>query len=253
MSIKESALTAIQTIADTDFFRAVTSVGASRKVLASDVGKYVLEDYESELAGSEQSVTDAIDAMNDDLNEKNADALDRIKKSLIVDSASGSIASFNDGNDVFPFISCVADITPRQDLHGYSSPWVGGAGKNKLQNTATTKTENGITFTVNFDGTVTVNGTATATTYLQFTFTLSAGSYVYTSGVTEWRDHTFDTFIQNGTTTIARGNNSDSPGNSFTLSADATLKYNIRIANGYTIPTGTIFKPMIRQIGRAHV
>ena len=68
MSIKESALTAIQTIADTDFIRAVTSLGASRKVLASDVGKYVLEDYaETELGGEQQSVKDAVDNMATEL------------------------------------------------------------------------------------------------------------------------------------------------------------------------------------------
>lgn len=173
MSIKESALTAIQAIADTDFFRAVTSVGASRKVLASDVGKYVLEDYESELAGSEQSVTDAIDAMN----EKNADALDRIKKSLIVDSASGSIASFNDGNDVFPFPSCVVNISPLQDLHGYDAPWVGGAGKNILPPRASA-TNNGITLTWGDDGSVTFEGTATANAVFTIPFTLPANTTV---------------------------------------------------------------------------
>lgn len=39
--------------------------------------------------------------------------------------------------------------------------------KNLLPNTATSKTENGITYTVNSDGTVTVNGTATAFTEIK--------------------------------------------------------------------------------------
>lgn len=41
-----------------------------------------------------------------------------------------------------------------------------GPGKNLLEVTATSKTTNGITFTVNSDGSVTANGTATASAYL---------------------------------------------------------------------------------------
>ena len=58
--------------------------------------------------------------------------------------------------------SLVADIDPIQDLHGYDAPWVGGDGKNKLQTTAQTTTINDVVFTVNADGTIKVNGTASA-------------------------------------------------------------------------------------------
>lgn len=53
-------------------------------------------------------------------------------------------------------------------------------GKNLLRNTATSKTVNGVTFTVNADGSVTCNGTASANAYLSVTgaFTLQAGNYV---------------------------------------------------------------------------
>lgn len=51
---------------------------------------------------------------------------------LPTDTASGAIASFEDGSDLFDYLSCVVNITPVQDLHGYDKPWVGGAGKNKL-------------------------------------------------------------------------------------------------------------------------
>lgn len=53
-------------------------------------------------------------------------------------------------------------LEPKQDLHGYDKPWVGGAGKNLLERTGESKTINGITFTVNDDGSVTANGTATS-------------------------------------------------------------------------------------------
>lgn len=53
---------------------------------------------------------------------------------------------------------------PSQDLHGYDKPWAGGTGKNKLiyPYDATSKTESGITFTVNTDGTIEADGTASA-------------------------------------------------------------------------------------------
>ena len=47
------------------------------------------------------------------------------------DTASGAIASFEDGSDLFDYLSCIVDIDPVQDLHGYDKPWVGGAGVNK--------------------------------------------------------------------------------------------------------------------------
>lgn len=48
------------------------------------------------------------------------------------DTASGAIASFPDGQNVFPLKSLTAEINPIQDLHGYDSPWVGGGGVNKF-------------------------------------------------------------------------------------------------------------------------
>ncbi len=45
--------------------------------------------------------------------------------------ASGNPASFADGASA-GLAKCITEITPKQDLHGYSKPWAGGAGKNKL-------------------------------------------------------------------------------------------------------------------------
>lgn len=44
------------------------------------------------------------------------------------------IATFSDGTDN-PLKSLTASIVPVQDLHGYDSPWAGGAGKNKFDQT----------------------------------------------------------------------------------------------------------------------
>jgi len=54
-------------------------------------------------------------------------------------------------------------MNPIQDLHGYSNPWVGGAGKNKLNIDIDSYSTSGITISVN-NGVVTTSGTATANT-----------------------------------------------------------------------------------------
>ncbi|MEE3415904.1 MAG: hypothetical protein VZR53_11110 [Prevotella sp.] len=78
---------------------------------------------------------------------------------------SGAVSSFNDGTDL-PLNKLKVSIEPVQDLHGYDAPWAGGAGKNKFQTTATSRTQNGVTWTVNNDGTITVSGSATDYTEL---------------------------------------------------------------------------------------
>ena len=83
-------------------------------------------------------------------------------KPYVVDTASGSIASFSDGADDIPLKSLVVDINPVQDLHGYDSPWVAGGGVNKLPPMVDgTYTGNGVTAVVK-DGVATLSGTTTA-------------------------------------------------------------------------------------------
>lgn len=65
MSIKESALTAISSITNGDFVRAVLSSGGSRRISAANLAKYVIETYaNSSVGGSTQSVKSALDGLN---------------------------------------------------------------------------------------------------------------------------------------------------------------------------------------------
>lgn len=104
--------------------------------------------------------------------------------------------------------SCVISMPPIQDLNGYDYPWVGGAGKNilpfdlaqiKTNNTDGTwngnvYTYNGVSWTVNEDGSVIANGTPTVGTlsfirYLgdgtvSFSYELPSADYKITSGFT---------------------------------------------------------------------
>ena len=60
-----------------------------------------------------------------------------------------------------------AEVTARENLQAAVTSMINSGAKNRLQITAASRTVNGITFTVNADGTVTASGTATANAYIQ--------------------------------------------------------------------------------------
>ena len=88
-------------------------------------------------------------------------------KLLVSEEVSGNPASFDDGADDVPVSSLKVALEPVQLGSGDPSPTnirpiYPANGKNLLQNTGTSKTENGITWTLNADGSVKCVGTATA-------------------------------------------------------------------------------------------
>lgn len=165
------------------------------------------------------------------------------------DSKSGSIVEFDNAlgfnaDDVF-----VDDIEPVQNLNGYTKPWVGGGGKNKLNANRSDYSTNGIDFVINKDAngnviSISASGTATSSATLQLTNCyLTAGTYILSGcpadgdGSSKWRirlGNASDSFIGNDT-----GN-----GFTFTLSADTfvTVKLNVEILN---TPIDLTFYPMI--------
>ena len=169
------------------------------------------------------------------------------------------IATFT-GADA-PLDSLKASIEGVQDLHGYDSPWAGGAGKNKLamnisdiKSLNTTGTWNGDTYTINgaeykinidTAGNITsINARSIASNPngdLKITTTLLANSYILSSGFTE-TNGVNDTFLQKDGVTIARGNNS-SPGSNFTITESSEVVLHIRLSRN---DSSFICTPMIR-------
>ena len=86
------------------------------------------------------------DGTSEDLVKSIESLKENIYKPYVVDSASGSIASFVDGADDIPLKSLTVTLEPQQDLHGYDSPWVGGGGKNLLPSEITKNAPTQITF-----------------------------------------------------------------------------------------------------------
>lgn len=105
------------------------------------------------------------------------------KADIIINSATGAIASFTDGADDLPVRDLTVQIEPVQDLNGYANPWPAGSGKNKLPSIAEiTATQNGITFVCDGEGSCSFSGTATAQAWFSYTIpavTLSENVYVH--------------------------------------------------------------------------
>lgn len=170
------------------------------------------------------------------------------KAPVITDTASGAIASFPDGSNGLPLKSLVASIEPVQDLHGYDNPWPAGGGKNKLNNTATTTTSNGVTFTVNADGSVSCSGTATGTAVLRIYQTFDYAEDMFLSGCPNGGDYL------NGYSMIAANSNGSALNNCIDIGRGETIRANyissiaqvqIIIRTGINT-NGLVFKPMIR-------
>ena len=120
-------------------------------------------------------------------------------------------------------------------------------GYNKLKNTATTQTINGVTFTVNKDGTVIVNGTATANAGMTFEgdwAEYTKGTYRLTGCPSGGSASTYRIIVWKEGYVV----NAVDIGNGTKVTFDGTTKYKtqIFIESGVTV-NNLIFKPMITE------
>lgn len=176
-----------------------------------------------------------------------AEALRDIIKELLEEKADAivqtinnvTVATFEDGADEALIRKLLVSIDPIQDLHGYDSPWPAGGGKNLLENTASTTTTNGLTFTVYDDGTVSVSGTATADTWFGVGTWIANGEQIVLNGCPNGGSSTtyrqFASFIGPDVGNGASG----------TPQGGQNCIVSIQIYNGYTVDN-LLFKPMIR-------
>ena len=159
-------------------------------------------------------------------------------------SKTGNIVTFDSDLDNFPLKSLTATINPKQDLHGYDKPWIGGAGKNKLHVTATTKTSASVTMTVNSDGTVSLSGTANALfNEVLGTIELTAGTTYHLSGCPSGGGNsTYDLRVRDGNYAVIVQD--DGSGNSFTPTTSGTYYVAVVVRSGVNV-SSKIVKPMI--------
>ena len=188
-----------------------------------------------ELSQLNSEITAISEAVNDTTTGLNT------KAPVIIDTASGSIASFSDGADSMPVRNLVVDVDPVQDLHGYDRPWPAGGSKNKLRPYVKSVKVSDVDITVSTDGKVTAKGTSSNAIYCSIVgenngdlLPLPAGEYKVSGANATSRIRVADstnTFINSGS--------------AFTFTADGNGNVvQLLIASGIAV-NDTIY-PMIR-------
>lgn len=193
-----------------------------------------------------------------------------------VEEYSGDIVTFT-ADDSDALKKCEVDINPIQSLNGYSSPWVGGAGKNifDYDTWKTVGTYHGTSVFENNGITITATSNDCYTQYSSSLFPESARIPI-SEGETitlAWEENTNASggcyIFPNGTTTGMSGvNNSNAKKVSYTATSGityvtirmgvansgTTISYkNIQIIKGTTVPTWTPYSNICPISGRASV
>lgn len=177
----------------------------------------------------------------------------------IYGEASGTAeASFSDGAEA-SLVECEIGIVPTQDLHGYSKPWAGGAGKNKIILTVdgiktasgatgwidNQKVVNDVTFTIltdNSENVIGIKANGTASAQITFSFnpsqTLTEGDYL--SGCEDGANDTYGIGISQIGIVQTTTDHAITSGE-----ASTNRNFYIRIMSGVQVDN-VIFYPMLR-------
>ena len=160
---------------------------------------------------------------------------------------TGDIVSFE--TQSADAVGVKVNVEPYQNLNGYANPWVGGAGKNLLPITISSQTYHGITLTVNANGSVTVNGTASELTIFILTSSLALpdGTYVINGCPSGGGSSTYRLDVNGGSIGQDTGGSA-----TFNVSGGTGISnVRLRIASGYTV-NNLVFWPMIRIAGESN-
>ena len=162
-------------------------------------------------------------------------------------TVTGNPASF-EASGSGKLLSLSVPFSPIQSLHGYSNPWPAGGGKNKLPpTTSVSGTQNGVTFTVNSDGSVSTSGTATGTAiftyFINFTDLTENEQYILSgcpTGGGMSSKYKLDYRVSGGYMTDTGA------GASFTFVPFSSGNSIRIVVYSGTNASGLVFKPMIR-------
>ena len=125
---------------------------------------------------------------------------------------------------------------------------VKNTGKNLLENTGVSNTSNGVTFTVNDDKTILVNGNNDGTANSRFiinNYFLKAGTYILNGCPSGGSSTTYRLAIQKTSDWSILGLDTGSGSKQFTIDEATKIQVAIFIQKGQTI-SNLLFKPMIR-------
>ena len=173
---------------------------------------------------SEETETGRI-TLNADVTQSDITAIQRNKADIIIANASGSIASISDGADDLPVESMTVQIEPVQDLHGQSSPYPAGGGKNKVTfpYAFPDGVYGGVTFTTTGEKIVASGNTNNSFVLTLAKVTLPAGSYVMSVDGT----HTRVQFRARVSGTNLNTLNPDNSYATFTLESESEVTFDL--------------------------
>ena len=132
-------------------------------------------------------------------------------------------------------------------LHGESQQAT-RSGKNFLENTGVSNTSNGVTFTINDDKTILVDGNNDGTANSRFiinNYSLKAGTYILNGCPSGGSSTTYRLVIQKTSDWSILGLDTGSGSEQFTIDEATKIQVAIFIQKGQTI-SNLLFKPMIR-------
>lgn len=176
--------------------------------------------------------------------------VERLLAAFPKDTVSGDFVTFTDGADGLPVESLEATIEPKQYLHGYDHPWVGGAGKNLLRSfTNKSFLVTGIRIRTLDDGSLWVSGKATDTVEASFVRVPrdTTKTYLVNGCPSGGSTSTYRIIVRLFEGNLMVGTLSD-VGNGLVIPPSeqptaTEMRIGIWVNNGYTV-TGMNFKPM---------
>ena len=197
-----------------------------------------------------ESHEDSASAMNTAINNK----VDKVTgKGLSTNDFTTTLKNKLNGLQNYDDTDIKADVVKSANQTAINKSTLGYQRKNLLKNTAVSKSQNGVTFTVNEDGTVTVNGTATIGTTLPIgQVVLEKGRNYALSGCPAGGSsltYRIDArYYKNNTLTVIGSTIDTGEGTVVTLPDDADdekLFIYIRIGDNTDV-NSQIFRPMLR-------
>lgn len=205
--------------------------------MAEQVGKFLTELPELETPTD----GDLMYIVDDETTSKKVTManLKRVLGGNVTGTVEGASVSFSDGADGIPMEECEVTLVPTQDLHGYSKPWAGGAGKNKANVTLTSGAYYNVQFNVDSIGRITANSVpSSAISFPVAKVNLVAQtSYILSGGV----DLAYRLYIQVDGEAYT---SSSSESNVFTPTTSG--EYDINLVATTSASVGDTVSPMIR-------
>lgn len=162
----------------------------------------------------------------------------------VYDGTAGSVVTVSNASE-YPALELVADIIPIQP-NDYESVWVGGGGKNVCIPFEGTKY--GIVRTVNDDGTVSITGTATATSwsYLEEYYDLPYCGIDVGDTISIYSDVYLVVMAYNGTTSLGSKSSKDGVATTYTIPANTTRIRILQYPKSTTPASGETFDTTAR-------